>query len=32
MTVLVAPDSFKGTFPAAEVAAAIAAGVQQPSA
>ena len=28
MTVLVAPDSFKGTFPAAEVAAAIAAGVR----
>ena len=28
MTVLVAPDSFKGTYPAAEVAAAIAAGVR----
>lgn len=28
MTVLVAPDSFKGTYPAAEVAAAIAAGIR----
>lgn len=27
MTVLIAPDSFKGTYSAAEVAAAIAAGV-----
>jgi glycerate kinase len=28
MTVLVAPDSFKGTYPAAEVAAAVAAGIR----
>lgn len=29
MTILVAPDSFKGTFPATEVAAAIAAGIEE---